>query len=292
MNALAPGQVGRIVRHFVSARMLEVLALQASPVLGIFLGGYRFERDGVVAPFLLALGSCALTAHIFIFNDWVGFESDLRDPRRAPFVFNTQGIVKREIAWAAIILLVIAIAAFAAVGTAAVIFGFAIALLGFVYSGSPVFGKSTPIAASVNHLIGGTAHFLLGYTLTRALDEQGVAIGLFFGLVFAAGHLNQEVRDYEGDLVNGIRTTAVVFGRRRAFIASLFMFTGAYAMLAGLAAVGVLSGLLLFSPVAWLLHVIWFRRALRRGPGFETAVWMQTRYRWLFALIGLVMLTG
>ena len=292
MTARAIRQVGRIIRHFVSTRMLEVLALQASPVLGIFLGGYRFERDGVVAPCLLVLGSCALTAHIFIFNDWAGFESDLRDPRRAPFVFNSHGIVKCEIAATAIILLVIASVALAAVGTAALIFGSAIAALGFVYSGSPVLGKSTPIAASLNHLIGGAAHFLLGYTLTHVLDEQGMTIGVFFGLVFAAGHLNQEVRDCDGDLVNGIRTTAVVFGRRRAFIASFFTFTAAYAMLTALAAAGALPRLLLWSPVAWLLHATWFLRALRRGPGFETAEWMQTRYRWLFALIGLVMLTG
>ena len=105
--------------------------------------------------------------------------------------------------------------------------------------------------------------------------------------MFAAGHLNQEVRDYAGDLLNGIRTNAVAFGRRRAFFASLFMFTAAYAMLTGLAALGILPRLLLWSPVAWLVHVAWAAQALRRGLDFDTAVWMQRRYRWLFALIGL-----
>ena len=282
----------RILRHFASTRALEVAALQASPFIGIFLGGYGIARDGVAAFGLLLFGSCALTAHIFVFNDWAGHESDLRDPLRAPHVFSRQGIARREVASVATVLLVLALIAFAAVGVAALVIGAAIAALGFLYSSSPVLGKNTPVASSLNHLVGGTLHFLLGYTLAHAPDAKGVGIGLFFGLVFAAGHLNQEVRDYEGDALNGIRTNAVVFGRRRAFIASLFTFTAAYAMLTMLAAAGILPGLLRWSPVAWLLHLAWSLHAIRRGLDFETARWMQRRYRWLFALVGLVMLAG
>lgn len=292
MTAQAIHQYGRIVRHFASTRALEVLALQASPVLGIFLGGYHIGRDSIVAPGLLALGSCALTAHIFVFNDWAGYESDRRDPLRAPRVFSAHGISRSEVAWSATALLALAFVAFALAGTAALFFGAAIALLGFLYSGSPVLGKSTPVAASLNHLLGGTLHFLLGYTLLHRLDANGICIGLFFGLVFAAGHLNQEVRDYEGDRLNGIRTNAVVFGPRRAFLASLATFTAAYALLAMLAAAGVLPRLLLWSPITWLLHLAWSLRALRRGLDFATAEWMQRRYRWLFALVGLVLLAG
>lgn len=292
MTALNVLQCRRIIRHFASTRVLEVLVLQASPILGIFLGGYTIERDGVIAPVLLGLGSCALTAHIFVFNDWAGHASDLRDPRRSAQVFHNQDISRREVAWAAITLLVLAIIAFAFVGLVTLLFGASIAALGFLYSGSPVLGKSTPIAASINHLVGGSLHFLLGYTLVHAIDANGVAIGLFFGLVFAAGHLNQEVRDFDGDLDNGIRTTAVVLGPRCAFLASLFAFTAAYALLTGLAAYGILPRLLLLTPVAWLVHLAWALRALRQGLGFETAMWMQQKYRWLFALLGLMMLTG
>ena len=282
----------RIVRHFVSTRALEVLALQASPMLGIFLGGYSIERRGIVPLGLLLVGSCALTAHIFIFNDWAGYAGDLSDPQRSPHVFSHQGISRREVLSAAIILLILATIVFAAVDMQTLLVGAAIAALGLLYSASPVFGKNTPIAASVNHLVGGTLHFLLGYTLAHALDTNGLGIGLFFGLVFSAGHLNQEVRDYDGDLLNGIRTNAVVFGRRRAFVASLFVFTAAYAMLIVLAALGILPRLLLWSPVVWLLHLAWTLQALRCGLSFETALWMQKRYRWLFALIGLAILVG
>jgi len=293
MTANAFGRhYARIVRHFASTRALEVLALQASPILGIFLGGYSIERRGVVPLALLLLGSGALTAHIFIFNDWAGYEGDLRDPLRAPHVFSRQDISRREVFSVAIVLLLVAIIAFAAVGIHALLLGGMIAGLGFLYSASPVLGKSTPVAASVNHLIGGTLHFLLGYSVAHALDANGACIGLFFGLVFAAGHLNQEVRDYEGDLLNGIRTNAVVFGQRPTFLASLFVFTAAYAMLISLSALNVLPRLVLWSSIVWLLHLVWTLQALRHGLSFDTAVWMQKRYRWLFAIVAIMILVG
>jgi 4-hydroxybenzoate polyprenyltransferase len=283
-------QYSRAIQHFASTRALEVLVLQASPILGCFLGGFSLNPSGVIRLGSLLIGSLALTAHVFVFNDWVGHSSDIRDPRRSTRVFARRGISRRQVACVATALLIFANVAFAAAGRPAVLLGAAIAALSVLYSWSPRFGKSTPIVASINHLLGGALHFLLGYTLSRPLDASGLMISLFFGFVFAAGHLNQEVRDYEGDLLNGTRTSAVVFGRRRAFLASLYMFTAAYAILAGLAALGILSGLLLWSIVLWPLHVAWSVRALRRGLGFETALWMQRRYRLLFALIGLAML--
>ena len=281
----------QIIRHFVSTRAPEVIALQASPILGGFLGGVTPQRCDMIRFGLLLLGSLALTAHIFVLNDWVGYHSDIHDPRRVTLASARQGIGRRQIAGVAIVFLIFANVAFAATGRVAILLGFAITALSLLYSCSPCFGKRTPIFGSINHLLGGMLHFLLGYTLVHALDASGVVIGLFFGLVFAGGHLNQEVRDYEGDCLNGIRTTAVVFGCQRAFFASLCTFTAAYAILVTLAALGILPRPLLWSPIVWLLHVACSLQALRRGLGFETALWMQRRYRLLFALIGVTMFT-
>jgi 4-hydroxybenzoate polyprenyltransferase len=278
------------MQHFASTRALEVLVLQAAPLLGSLRGGVILERSSVMRLGLLLVGSLALTAHVFVFNDWAGHSSDIRDPRRATVVFARRGICSRQVACVAIALLIFANVAFAAVGVRAILLGAAIAALSLLYSSSRTFGKGTPIVASINHLIGGALLFLLGYTLSRPFDTSSVLISLFFGLVFVGGHLNQEVRDYEGDLLNGICTSAVVFGRRRTFLASLLIFTAAYAMLASLAAVGILPGLLLWSTILWPLHVAWSLRALQRGLGYETAVWMQRRYRLLFAVIGFAML--
>lgn len=279
-------QYARTARHFASTRAPEVLALQASPILGVFLGGISFERENALRLGLLLFGSLALTAHIFIFNDWVELGRDSLDARRAKQVFTRQGIRKREVAHVLIVLLIFASFCFALLSGIIMLIGAAIAILGFLYSDSLIFGKRAPIVGSINHLLGGSLHFLLGYTLSHALDINGLAISLFFGLVFAGGHLNHEVRDYEGDLQNGIRTSAVVFGCRRTFLASMCIFTAAYAILVGLAALGILPKLLFLSPILWLLHVTWFIRMLPHKLGFETAIWIQRRYRLLFALIG------
>jgi 4-hydroxybenzoate polyprenyltransferase len=280
----------RAVRFFIKTRALEVGALQASPIIGGFLGGFNLEQGAGLRMALLILGSLALTAHVFVLNDWAGLPSDLRDPRRARLVFTRLGITRGDVVRVAVALLIFSTMAFAIVGGSAVLLGAAIAVLSLLYSCSP-FGKSTPIAASINHLIGGSLHFLLGYTLFHPLDGRGFAISIFFGLVFAAGHLNQEVRDHEGDALNGIRTSAVVFGCRRTFLASLGIFTGAYALIAVLAMLGLLPRVLIWSSaILWSLQAALSAHALRRGLSSETALWMQRRYRLLFAITGLAML--
>jgi 4-hydroxybenzoate polyprenyltransferase len=278
------------MRHFAYTRSVEVLALQSSPILGSIRGGFSFERSSIIRLGILLIGSLALTAHVFVFNDWAGHTGDIRAPQRATVVFARRGISRRHVARLATGLLIVANVAFAEIGGRATLIGAGIAGLSLLYSYSPSFGKSTPIMASMNHLLGGALHFLLGYTLFHPLDVSGVLISLFFGLVFAGGHLNQEVRDYEGDRLNEIRSSAVVFGCRQTFLASLLTFTAAYVVLAILAGVGILPRLLLLSGTLWLLHVAWSLRALQRGLGFETALWMQRRYRLLFAFIGLAML--
>jgi 4-hydroxybenzoate polyprenyltransferase len=269
---------------------VEVCALQASPLLGAYLGGLGVAGGGAGSWLLLALGSTALTAHVFAFNDWAGYRADARDGRRVNLGARGDGVSRDQIGHVAVALLVVAAAALFALGMPAIFFGAGIVGLSILYSLSPRLGKSTPVAASLNHVLGGVLHFLLGYTVAHAVDASGVALSLVFGLVFAAGHLNQEVRDHEFDRASGTRTSAVAFGCRRAFLASFFMFTGSYTLIVGLALLGVLPELLLLSVVAWLLQARWSLQALRRGLGVETALWIQRRYRLLFALVGLAML--
>jgi len=278
----------RVLRHSVSTRGMEVCALQAAPLLGARLGGLGLHGGNLSRLGLLLIGSTALTAHAFLFNDWADYTRDTRDLRRARL--SVDGSIGRDqIARVAIVLLILAGMALAAVGTSAVLFGAGIAALSILYSFSRL-GKSTPIAASLDHLIGGALLFLLGYSVGRAVDATGIVLSLVFGLVFAAGHLNQEVRDYEFDLINGIGTVAVRFGCRRGFLASFCLFTTAYLLIVGLAALGVLAKILFASAVLWLLQARWSLQAVRRGLGSETAVWIQDRYRLLFALVGLAML--
>jgi 4-hydroxybenzoate polyprenyltransferase len=281
-------ETARALRHLAGGRWLEVLLLQASPLLGAAFGGASAIGLGLVT---LALGSVLLTAHVFVFNDWAGHHGDLNDPDRASRVFARHGIRSGTVAAIAVVLLAAAMVALAALGFTALVLGAAIACLGILYSNPQTAGKGVPVLASLLHLVGGAFHFLLGYQVARAIDARGLAIALFFGLVFAGGHLNQEVRDHDADRRNGIRTTAVVLGPRRALLASLGVFSAAYWELALLAAIGVVPRPLLWaSALLWPLHAFWSSRALRSGPGIDQARWLQRRYRVLFAIVGVVML--
>ena len=50
------------MRHFASTRAVEVLVLQAPPILGSVRAGFIFERASVIRLGLLLVGSLALTA--------------------------------------------------------------------------------------------------------------------------------------------------------------------------------------------------------------------------------------
>jgi 4-hydroxybenzoate polyprenyltransferase len=117
-------------------------------------------------------------------------------------------------------------------------------------------------------------------------------VATFFALTFAAGHLTQEVRDHQGDVLNTIRTNAVIFGPRRTFLASLALFTLAYALLLLLALQGILPRPLAALVVLYPLHLGWSLKTLAEGLTFESIRRLQARYRRLYAIIGLAMVVA
>jgi 4-hydroxybenzoate polyprenyltransferase len=142
------------------------------------------------------------------------------------------------------------------------------------------------------HLAGGILHFLLGYSLGHALDGRGLAIAAFFALIFTAGHLTQEVRDHEGDAVNGIRTNAVIFGQRRTFVASLVLFALAHVLLLLLAFNGIVARPLAALAVLYLVQVHWSLETMREGFSYANVSRLQRRYRALYAVVGVAMVAA
>ncbi|HWS73338.1 MAG TPA: UbiA family prenyltransferase, partial [Thermoanaerobaculia bacterium] len=152
--------------------------------------------------------------------------------------------------------------------------------------------KGRPLLNSAAHLAGGILHFLLGYSLGKAIDQRGVAIATFFALIFAAGHLTQEIRDHEGDAINGIRTNAVLFGPRRTFAASLVLFTLAHILLLLLALQGILPRPLAAVVVLYGVQLFWSFETLREGLTYASVCRLQIRYRALYAVVGGVMVAA
>jgi 4-hydroxybenzoate polyprenyltransferase len=284
-----PGTARWLLRLLSCIRFDEVLVLQGSPLLGALFSIGKLTTEKAVALAVLAAGSCFLVSHILVLNDWSGMSADLRDPNRTTGVFMTKGIGRTEIGYLWMALLALSLLVLSPFGMRTLGIALAIAGLSALYSAPAFHMKGVPLLSSALHLAGGILHFLLGYSLFSPIDGRGLEIACFFALTFVAGHLTHETRDREGDLLNGIRTNAVTFGRARSFAAGLTLFTIADVLLVVLAARGAVPRALVLIAALYPLHLYWSLQALRAGLTFESIRRLQVRYRALYAIIGLLM---
>lgn len=280
--------MSRLAKLIPGVRWREVALLQGTPLFGALFSIGPLTGDKIAALALMVAGSCFLVAHVFVLNDWAGIDGDLRDPYREPRAFVHQGIGRAEMGYLALVLMAAGLGLLALLGVRSFLLGAGVLAMSALYSAPGLHLKGVPLANSVLHFAGGVLHFLLGYALFSAIDARGLAVGTFFALTFAAGHLTHEARDWEGDSRNGIRTNAVRFGRKTCFLASFALFTLSYAWLAGLALRGVIP-----HPIAWVaalypLQLYWTAGTLRTGLRFESLLAMQMRYRTLFLIIGAI----
>jgi 4-hydroxybenzoate polyprenyltransferase len=289
-GAVAAAPRAGVTAYLRSIRYADVLVLQGAPVFGALYALDGFGLDAVPRLAVFTIGGVLLVAHVFSLNDWAGVHADGNDPNKAGKVFLTLGISRRSFGIFSLALLGASLLLFATLGGTTLALAAAVAALGVVYSHPALDAKGRPVVSSIPHVLGGLLHFLLGYSLFAPIDARGGLIALYFALTFTAGHLNQEVRDHDGDRLNGIRTNAVRFGRRAAFVASFAVFTLTYAHLGVLALTGMVpaaqAALLLLYP----LHAAWSLAALRSGLTFEAVTRLQGRYRRLYAFIGLIIL--
>lgn len=276
----------RFGRYLSCVRPGDVIALQGSPILGAVCASLEVTSHNLASLAVLAGANVLLVSHVFLLNDWAGLHADLADANKAARVFTTRGVKRAEMAILTAGILALSLVLFAMLGAVTLALASGIAVLSGLYSLPRFNWKGIPLLNSATHLAGGILHFLLGYSIANPIDARGVALATFFALVFAAGHLTQEVRDHEGDAASGIRTNAVVFGPRRAFVASLALFTMAHATLLALAVQGLLPHALAALVVLLAIQLFWSRQTLRQGLSFTSVSRLQSRYRALFAFIG------
>ncbi len=276
------------MRFLAAIRLDEVLVLQGTPLMGALLAG-RLDIAGLA---LLLLGNGLLVAHVFALNDYAGLVADARDSARTQRGLGTSGLSRSAMKGLIVALLVLALAVLAGLGFEPVYLGAFLAMLSALYSVPRLHWKGVPVVCSALHLSGGAAHFLLGYASFSPLDTRALAISLFFGLAFAAGHLTHEARDHAADLGNSIRTNAVQFSPRTAFLWGLALFTLTYLLMALLALRGDVPTLLAATPLLLPFHLWGARRALQAGLTHNSLLTLQWQYRALFAFVGVVALAA
>ena len=281
-----------VFRYFSCLRLPDILVLQGSPMLGAAFALRHFGTHQLGALATLLAANLFLITHIFMLNDWAGLTTDLQDPNKASGVFTSRGVGRGEIAGLTAGFLAVSLLLFSRLGPTTLGLSIAIAALSALYSLPQFNWKGRPLLNSLAHLTGGVLHFLLGYSLGHAIDRRGVATATFFALIFAAGHLTQEIRDYHGDAVNAIRTNAVIFGQRRTFAASLVLFTMAQILFFVLAIEDILPRSLAALVALYAVQLFWSRNALNEGLTYASVIRLQTRYRALYAIIGVAMVAA
>jgi len=271
-------------------RFDEVAALQGAPLIGASFSIGVLSADHSLTVALLIAGNVCLMAHVFVLNDWSGIDGDLRDPNRARQTFADKGLARTDVGYLAGLLLAVSLLLFGLIGTRPLLVAMAIAVLSALYSAPAAHLKGAPLFNSALHFAGGTVHFLLGYVTFGQIDARGLVVGCFFGLVFTAGHFTHETRDHDADLLNGIRTNAVAFGKTGSFVAGLVLFVAAYGLLATLAVLGIVPFVLVFAAALIPAHLFASFQAIRAGLTFGALRRLQQCYRVFFGLIGIVMI--
>ena len=279
--------VRRMLRVLSCIRLDEVILLQGSPLLGALfaMGQLDIARSAAIA--LLGAGSTLLVAHVFVLNDWSGLSHDARDPNRRSGMFTTRGISRKAACYLSLVLVVAALLLLGRFGFLTL--GIALALVGLsaMYSVPRIHWKGVPVLSSALHFAGGLLHFLLGYSIFTTPNWRAIQIGGFFALIFVAGHLTHETRDRDSDRVNDIRTNAVTFGEMPIFIAGLILFLVADILLVLLALSNIVPRPMAIAACFIPLHVYWSRAVIRSGVTFASIQRLQTRYRALYAGLGL-----
>ncbi len=219
------GLVGRALRLGEAGLMVGFPALAG--VLGMPPGEAR------LSPVLVAvlLAAVPLSLSIYAHNSLAGYHADRHDPKFRNNPFHRGEIGRgtvRSVLWVGAATGFLILAAFArwAVPWTAVLWGLWVA-----YS-SPRGLKGRPGLATVHHVAAGALIFAIPYCAVRPIDLRGAVLAVFFGFALASGHANHEAIDEAADRASGVRTLAVVGGRRGALALNLALAAGAYLTLA------------------------------------------------------------
>jgi 4-hydroxybenzoate polyprenyltransferase len=260
--------------------------------MGLVLAAGKPTIPQIATGALFVLANFFLVAHIWTLNDWADIDVDALDRNKARTVFTGKGIAPWMMLWFSIALLLASLGLFACLAFRTFWIAVGIAFLGFVYSFPGIHAKGIVLLSSGSHFVGGFLHFLLGCSLLAPIDQRALLSAFFFALIFTAGHCVQEVQDEEADRLTGIRTNAVVFGKVPVFFAALVVFLFAYGDLWYLASAGLVPARLGLAALAlgWL-HLHWACKTLRAGLSFDSVRQFRRRYRALFAMMGLAVIS-
>jgi 4-hydroxybenzoate polyprenyltransferase len=194
-------------------RLIETLLMTgfvfiAMPFIGIVINNQFLKRAVVLfcANFLLLLS-------VYATNSYFGFNADKINPRLNKRQF--------EVPWkyfvVALVSLVFSLLLLRNLNDVLPLVAASSFLLWALYS-CPGGAKERPIWGTIVHFFGQILQFHLCVLAFSSPTPSTLLVSVFFGLLFASGHIMHEVKDFEYDSLAGMRTGAVAFGRQRVMV--------------------------------------------------------------------------
>ncbi len=267
-------------------RYRECLLLQGTPFFGFAFGAVQSHAGRLTDAALLCSGSYLLVAGIFLLNDVVDLRNDSVDPKKGKQTDRLYKAGPEQACRFALLLCCLGLMALLALSGKPWVFGLGVFATGLLYSSPLAYLKATPLWSSALHFSGGILHFMAGYATATPVDVRGWLVGAFFTVIFVAGHLIQEIRDYDADRQTDVHTNAVSFGKKRMFFVSTALFTCCLLYLAGLSILGLVPPSLHVVPLLACTQLWAARSAWRQQLGYQSTITYQAFYRKLYLLLG------
>jgi 4-hydroxybenzoate polyprenyltransferase len=275
-------------------RYREAIIFQTPTLMGLVMFLPDISLKHIASILLASTGSFLVMASIFAMNDWADIDLDSRNMLKHQNTFLELGINSKQILGLAFWLAVAGVIFFATLSPLHVWTALGAVVFGLAYS-VPVWGmrgKSTPIFSSLLHFGGTLLSFLLGALTFASANSHGLPVAFYPAVLITAGHLVQEVEDYEQDRLAQCQTNAVRFGRKPVFIFASLFFGASFLLLNWLVEEGFFPGAIRYTAILYLVYAALAMQAYRKGLTRESVQYLRHQYRILFAIVVLAMLIG
>ena len=278
----------RLRTYYVALRVKEILLIGGVTFIGLVFSTTIYDQNTVLRWFLIMLSSYTLLGHSFASNDWSGYKYDKNDINKKARPLIKGELSLAEIKVLCISLLIVSLTLAAIVSYISFLMVIGIVILNYLYSGEKVFLKSVPVVSTMIHGVGASLGFLLGYGYMGYLDFTGVSFAVYFGIIYAAGHLNHEISDLDSDKLSGIPTNADLLGKKKAYILSFVLFSFSFVYIILLSVSHVLPQTIIVGVmIAYPVYSYYFWRTLYSPLSYESMINFRQKYRFIFLFWGI-----
>ena len=280
--------MGKLKDYIQELRPFEILLELGAPFLGIIISMQDFSQTEKILIFLI--GTFFLDANVFCLNDYFGMRFDVLSPIKKQRPLISRRLSSYEVLILGIIYGVIALIIYLFLSKTLFIFGIIFIIGWILYAHPRILFKSYPFISTLwNFFFGGMFHFLIGYALFSPIDEKGIYISLYFGILGGIGALQHEIVDAEGDKNSGFKTTAIFIGERKSFnicnilsfISIIYLFYLSFRRFLPFTISFVVLSSLPF-------HMIFLNRIKKDGINPGSVGKFKNRYRKMYAVIGIL----